>query len=82
MACGRPVVASRTPGLHGYVRDGVDGREVPAGDPPALGAAIAELWEDSSEASRLGRAARTTVEDGRTIEHFVARVTQAIDALT
>jgi glycosyltransferase involved in cell wall biosynthesis len=81
MACGRPVLASETPGLAGYVRDGQDGRKVAAGDPNALRALIQELWEDSAQAERLGAAARDTVERGRTIEHFADCVAESIENL-
>lgn len=43
MALGRPVVASRVGGVPEVLRDGVDGRLVPAGDVQALGSAIREL---------------------------------------
>jgi glycosyltransferase involved in cell wall biosynthesis len=81
MACGRPVVASDTPGLAGYVRDGQDGRTVRAGDPTALRAVIEELWEDGAEAERLGDAGRDTVERERTIEHFTRRVAESVESL-
>jgi glycosyltransferase involved in cell wall biosynthesis len=81
MACGRPVIASSTPGLAGYVRDGVDGRTAAAGDPAALGEAIEELWEDDEQARALGAAARHTIESGRTIEHFVERVAGAVEGM-
>jgi len=79
MACGRPVVASVTPGLSGYVEDGVNGREVAAADPDALRAVVAELWDDAAQARRLGNEARRTIEAGRTIEHFVRRISAVID---
>ena len=81
MACGRPVVASNTPGLAGYVRDGHDGRRVAPGDPNTLRAVIQELWEDSAQAERLGTAGRDTVERERTIEHFADRVAESVASL-
>jgi glycosyltransferase involved in cell wall biosynthesis len=81
MACARPVIASDTPGLSGYVEDGVDGRRVPGGDPIVLRSAIQELWEDRDGAERLGAAGRETVVQGRTVEHFVDRVAEVVDAL-
>lgn len=81
MACARPVIASDTPGLSGYVRDGIDGRTVAAGEPEALSSVIDELWHDRAQAERLGRAARHTVESGRTVDHFVERVADLVESL-
>ena len=55
MAVGTPVVATRVGGLPEVVEDGVTGRLVPAGDPPALAAAILEVLERRRE---MGPAAR------------------------
>lgn len=81
MACARPVVATDTPGLQGYVEDAVDGRRVVAGDPAALRSVIRELWEDRSRAEAMGRAGRQTVVHGRTIDHFVDRVAGLMETL-
>jgi glycosyltransferase involved in cell wall biosynthesis len=81
MSCARPVVASDTPGLSGYVEDGRNGRQVVAGEPAELRTAIQELWEDRGAAERLARSGRATVERGRTVEHFVDRITGLIDTL-
>ena len=43
MAAGLPVVATRVGGMPSVVTDGREGRLVPAGDPAALAAALAEL---------------------------------------
>jgi glycosyltransferase involved in cell wall biosynthesis len=81
MACGRPVVATDTPGLQGYVEDAVNGRQVAAGDSAALRSVIQELWEDRSRAEAMGQAGRHTVVHGRTIDHFVDRVAGVMEAL-
>jgi glycosyltransferase involved in cell wall biosynthesis len=81
MACARPVIASRTPGLEGYIEDQVDGRVVPAGDVDALRAMIGELLDDRDQSERLGAQARQTVEQGRTTEHFVAELVRTVRAL-
>jgi len=81
MACGRPVVASGTPGLDGYVHDGHDGRLVAPGDPDALRDVIQELWDDTVQAERLGVAGRGTVERERTVEHFAERLAESIETL-
>ena len=81
MSCARPVIASDTPGLSGYIREGFDGRQVPPGDPQELRAVIEQLWADRGAAERLALGGRTTVEEGRTVDHFVARVSKLIDSL-
>ena len=78
MSCARPLVASDTPGLAGYVRDGVDGRLVMPGDPGSLRSVLQELWEDRPQADRLGAAGRACVERERTVDHFAARVAEMV----
>jgi len=82
MSCARPVVASDTPGLVGYIEDGVNGRTVAAGDPAALRATIQELWEDRAAADRLARAGRDTVVGARTVDHFVERIAGLVNSLS
>lgn len=53
-----PVVGSDMGGMRELVRDGVDGRLVPADDPSALATALTALLEDPSLAARYGRAGR------------------------
>ncbi|HWC21234.1 MAG TPA: glycosyltransferase family 4 protein [Flexivirga sp.] len=57
MASGTPVVASNVGALPDLLADGV-GRLVPAGDAPALGAAIAAVLASPAEAARMGAAGR------------------------
>jgi phosphatidylinositol alpha-mannosyltransferase len=56
MACGRAVVCSDISGYRAVVREGVDGRRVPAGDEPALAASLLQLLQDDSLRTRLGAA--------------------------
>ncbi|WP_446665875.1 glycosyltransferase family 4 protein [Flexivirga sp. B27] len=58
MACGTPVVATDVGALPDLLADGV-GRLVPAGDAPALGAAVAEVLSSPETAARMGAAGRT-----------------------
>jgi glycosyltransferase involved in cell wall biosynthesis len=58
MAHGKPVVASAVGGLLDLVRDGETGLLVPAGDVPALRAALERLLADRELRRRLGAAAR------------------------
>ncbi len=66
---GLPVVASSAGGTPDAVRDGETGLLVPPRDPQALAAAMLELWIDPARAARLGRAARSFVD-----ERFAAAV--------
>jgi glycosyltransferase involved in cell wall biosynthesis len=64
MACGKPVVVSRTAAIaDGYhLEDGVNCRLVPPGDLAALEAAVSELLADAGLAAALAARARATVE--------------------
>jgi glycosyltransferase involved in cell wall biosynthesis len=61
-ACGRPMIASDTPGCREIARDGETGLLVPPGDVAALAAAIAALARDPARRRALGRAARALAE--------------------
>ncbi len=61
-ACGAPVVATDLGGLPELVEPGRDGHVVPAGDPAALAAALADLLCDPERALEMGRAGRAKVE--------------------
>ena len=54
MAVGTPLIASRLGALAEIVDDGLTGILVSPGDPPALAAAMRELWSDRSRASAMG----------------------------
>jgi len=58
MAAGCAAVASAVPGVKEVLRDGVDGRLVPEGDPVALADALERLLRDPGEAARLAAAGR------------------------
>lgn len=57
MACGLPVIATRTGGVPDYVEDGW-GVLTPRGDAEAMSAAVLELARDASRRAGLGDAAR------------------------
>ena len=78
MAVGRPVIATRTAGQRDVIRDGVNGLYVAPGDPDALRAAIVAVLEDPSRAAALGAAARRTIEEQMTLDHWVESLTDAI----
>ncbi len=72
MATGLPVVATAVGGVPEIVRDGVEGRLVPRGDPPAVATAILELLRDRGRAAEMGRAGRARVEARYRLEDTVA----------
>jgi colanic acid/amylovoran biosynthesis glycosyltransferase len=63
MAAGCAVVASRLPGIDAAVVDSDSGVLVPAGDAPALAAALAALLADPERRAKLGAAARARAEE-------------------
>ncbi len=62
LAAGTPVLASDIPGYRDVIRDGLDGRLLPAGDPLALAEALRELALDPAGRARMARAARERAE--------------------
>ena len=62
MAHGLPVVVSNIPGNVDVVDDDVNGLVFPVGDPLALAGCIERIIDDEGTRSRLGQAARATVE--------------------
>lgn len=60
-AAGVPTVATQVGGLVDIIRHGENGILTPAGDAPALAAAVGELLCDPGRRRRLGDAARQTV---------------------
>ena len=61
-ACGRPIVATDTPGCREVVRDGENGLLVPPRDVAALAEAIAALARDPVRRQAMGQAGRALVE--------------------
>jgi glycosyltransferase involved in cell wall biosynthesis len=78
LACGVPIVTTWDAGS--VVRDGVEGRIVPARDPDALANSIAEIVEDRQLRERMSQAAR---ERARyyTWERYGDRLTTALKSL-
>ena len=74
MAAGLPVVATSRGGIPDLVREGETGLLVPAGDPGALGAALARLLTDPAGARRMGEAGRRRWEERYTVERCMERV--------
>ena len=71
MACGVPVVATRSSGTSDIVRDGVDGLLVDRHEPAAVAAALERLRGDESFRQSLGNGAR--IGAGRFASPLIAR---------
>ena len=69
MACGRPVIATRSGGPEDVIEDGRSGKLVDVGDVEAMAAALHELQSSAALRQRLGHEARLRAE------HFDARLT-------
>jgi glycosyltransferase involved in cell wall biosynthesis len=74
MGAGLPVVATRVSGSMEAIVDGVNGRLVAPGDPPALAQAILELSRNPEEQRRLADAARRTVTAHYSLEAMLRRL--------
>ncbi len=78
MALGKPLVIAATSDYHSYIKEGVTGLLVPAGDSTALRAAINRILSDRAFAEMLGQNARA--ESTRFApERFFARVFCCVD---
>src|SRR6185437_3600686 len=80
MACGRPVILSRTRGLW-TGQDFEAERDlllVESGNPEDLRRAIQRLLDDSDFRERMGRSAREAVDRVGTIDAFAARLMHLI----
>jgi glycosyltransferase involved in cell wall biosynthesis len=71
MACGVPVIATRSGGPEEILTDGKDGLLVPASDSVALGRSIEVLASDPARRARLASAGRRTAEERFGVEVMV-----------
>lgn len=71
MACGKPVVATRTGGIPEVVDDGVTGVLAPVRDAHALAEAIVGLLKDSERRAQMGEAGLARVRERFTVERMV-----------
>jgi glycosyltransferase involved in cell wall biosynthesis len=75
MSVGTPVVASDVGGVSEAIRDGGEGRLVPAGDASSLAAAIGELLDDRDARARMGANAAARVSESFTLPAMVEGIT-------
>ncbi len=78
MAMGRPVVATARGGAAEYLRDGANALVVPAGDSPALAAAVERLAADRDLRARL-RAGGIATAERHTEDRFHAAVREVVE---
>jgi glycosyltransferase involved in cell wall biosynthesis len=71
MAFGVPAIGTSGGALSEVIDEGVTGRLVPPGDPPALGRAILALLEDQPLRTRMGQAARQRAESYFNVERIL-----------
>ena len=81
-ACGRPVVATDTPGCRDAVADGVSGLLAPPGQPLALAEVLNRLVADSKLRRVMGANGRSLVEERFDERHVVDRTIQVYSQLT
>jgi glycosyltransferase involved in cell wall biosynthesis len=74
-----PIVATQVGGNGEIVRDGINGRLVPAGNPAALADAMLALLRNPQHALALGQSARAWVERHGSLETMAMRYAQLYD---
>ena len=74
MAYAKPVVATAVDGIPELITDGVDGFLTPHADAQVLSAKLLAFLNEPVLAARLGTAARQTVLQNFTAEHFARRM--------
>ncbi|OGW37760.1 MAG: hypothetical protein A2010_07305 [Nitrospirae bacterium GWD2_57_9] len=78
MACGKPVIATKTTGTRDYIEPGVNGLLVPANDAPSLRSAIETLDRDHALAGRIAEHALERVRSEHTFERYVSTVLDSV----
>jgi glycosyltransferase involved in cell wall biosynthesis len=79
LACGRPVVISRTRGQNDIVRAAETGLYVPPGDSAAMATALNSLLADPARRAQMGAAARADVEAGLNLDTYLRQMTQIVE---
>ena len=78
-AMARAVVATRTPGMVDYVKDGETGILVEPYDVDGMREAIQYLLDNPHEAERMGRNGRQLVEREMNVDVYVEKLTQIVE---
>lgn len=82
MACAKPVIASRLPGVRTVVRDGETGILVEPSHVQALSDALLRICADPEYARRLGEAGSRRVQEHYTMTHLSAGLTRLLSSLS
>lgn len=81
MAWGLAPVVTPVGAVPEVVDDGENGMLVPVGDPEALSQALATLLDDDARRTRMGAAARTTWEQGYSLDGYRERFDDILEAV-
>ena len=81
MACGAPVVASRSGGIEEIVVDGETGLLVPPRSSAAFADAIEKLATDPQLRNEMGRRARERVLEAFTLDQFVEKTIRVYETI-
>jgi glycosyltransferase involved in cell wall biosynthesis/lysophospholipase L1-like esterase len=81
LLAGLPVVATAAGGVPEILRDGVDGRLVPVGDPARLAEAVASVLDDPEAAQRAAAAGARRIRETFTADAMVRRSEELYRAL-
>lgn len=78
-AMGKPVVATRRPGLSEYLINGETGLLVEPGDDRGMAEAIEALWNDPQRVVEMGRRAREWIASNYSLDQWLDKVTHLIE---
>jgi glycosyltransferase involved in cell wall biosynthesis len=78
MACGKPVVITRTRGQNDIVQEGTTGFYVPVGSTEKMIAALNTLLLQPALTQRLGEEARRVVERGLNLDTYLQRMAEIV----
>lgn len=80
-AMGRPVIATRRPGLSEYVIECETALLVEPGNAEQMAAAIATLWDNPDRAEAMGQAGHRFMEEKFTIDQWLMRVEELVQRM-
>ncbi|WP_298818608.1 glycosyltransferase family 4 protein [Chloroflexus sp.] len=78
-AMGRPVVATRRPGLAEYVIENETALLVEPGNAEQMAAAIATLWDNPQRAEQMGRAGRALMNERFAFDQWMQHMTGLVE---